>query len=73
MQKSKRDYEIEQSNQSYRPLAILLISIGVVWLSIQTGLLSFDTIGNFFGSMGESMGEFFGGFGESYWAISSVV
>ncbi len=65
MQKSKRDVEIMESSQSYRPLAILLITIGFVWLAIQSGLLSFDTIGNFFGSFGESMGEFFGGFGES--------
>jgi hypothetical protein len=43
--------------------ALILIGIGVVFLLINTGVLSFSDIGEFFGSFGRAFGEFFGSLG----------
>jgi hypothetical protein len=57
-------HEKQKNGQSsQRAGAIILIAIGVIFLLLNTGIFSFDLIGDFFGAFGSAMGDFFGGFG----------
>jgi hypothetical protein len=55
--------KLKNGQSSQRAGAIILIAIGVIFLLFNTGVFSFDMIGDFFGTFGSIMGEFFGGFG----------
>jgi hypothetical protein len=63
-EKHKNDAVIRKP-ATQRTGAIILITIGVLFLLLNTGLFSFNDIGEFFGSFGRTMGEFFGNFGRS--------
>jgi hypothetical protein len=60
IEKRKHDGIARQSN---RTGAIILIAIGMMFLLINTGVVSFNEIGTFFGGLGEAFGTFFGNFG----------
>ncbi len=66
MEKRKREVTGNQRDAadvsaSARALAIALIAVGVVFLLINLGLFSWDSIGSFFGAVG----RFFGGLGRA--------
>lgn len=71
--KPKNDFvpqNTERGGRSQRNAAILLIAVGVIFLLIQSGVFSFNDVGEFFGAVGEffgnlggQIGSFFGNLG----------
>ncbi len=56
--------------------AIILITIGVILLLMNTGFFSFGDIGEFFGGLGAAMGTFFGGLGSviaNLWPFALII
>jgi hypothetical protein len=68
-EKTKNDFDVQQTGRrGQRGAALLLITIGVVFLLIQTGAIGdigwfFGQIGEFFGNLGGQIGHFFGNLG----------
>lgn len=63
-EKRKNDVVVRRP-ASQRTGAIVLIAIGVLFLLINTGIFSFNDIGELFGNFGRAVGEFFGNFGRT--------
>lgn len=77
MEKRKREVTVIRrdtagAGAAARTLAIVLIAVGVVFLLINLGLFSWDSVGSFFGAVGRffgglggEIGRFFGGLGRA--------
>jgi len=74
-EKRKNDVTV-RNPASPRIGAIILITIGVLFLLMNTGVFSFSDIGEFFGNFGRAFGEFFGNLGRSIatlWPLALIL